>query len=289
MNSVRKAIISVAIVIALVVIAWLWNSSVGDSPAKIEINTTKAPVTEQVIAQTTVPQTTNPPTELTFNNVNEAKKYVEEYAKKKGYDLKAYPEKLFELMVKDKSSIDFVLDYPAEIEKEHPFKLEIDNFDEVPLLIQWDTRWGYHQFKNGVVGIDGCGATCVSMSAIYLTHDLSLTPDVIADYAADNGYFVNGSGISWSMYDKGIGHFGLKSKGVSMSENALKNAVEKGHPVILSVKEGDFTRKGHYILAVGYKDGEFKINDPFSVVNSEKRWTWERLKPQIKNMWEIYI
>lgn len=272
--------------LAVATIIVLWNSPVGTKSESIEVVKTVEPSTET--NSTTQLNTSKPVTQLSFKSAKEAKKYVESYANEKGYNIDDYPEKLFDLMVKDSTSIDFVLDYPLEINKEHNSKLEADKFETIPLFIQWDTRWGYHQFKNGVVGIDGCGATCLSMAAVYLKQDASLTPDILADFAADNGYFVNGSGISWSFFEDGVKHFGLKSRGVSINEDSLKKAVNNGNPVIVSVREGDFTRKGHYIVIAGLEDGKFIINDPFSVVNSEKRWTWKRIKPQIKNMWEIY-
>lgn len=289
MNKVKKIVVLIAIILATVVMVALWNSPYGAVKTSIEdVNELQKTTKEPFVLTTIEKDTTEEVTELSFNSVDDAKAYVKKYAKQKGYKLKDYPEKLFELMVKDKTSIDYVLDYPSEINKKHDSTLELDSFDSVPLLIQWDTRWGYHQFKNGIVGIDGCGATCLSMAAIYLNKDVTLTPDVIADYAADNGYFVDGSGTSWSMFDKGVKHYGLKSKTISIKKESLVDAVENGHPVVLSVREGDFTRKGHYIVVAGYKNNKFIINDPFSEVNSAKRWSWSRIKPQIKNMWELY-
>lgn len=226
---------------------------------------------------------------MSFETIEQAEEYVKEYADKKGYDINDYPEKLIELMVKDKTSIPFVLDYPLEITKEHNSVISDSELEDgVPLFLQWDARWGYHSFKNGVVALDGCGAACLSMVAVYLTGDTGLTPDVIADYAAENGYFVDGSGTSWDLFTKGINHYGLKSKNVSNSNDAIINALSKGDPIIASVGAGDFTKKGHYIVIVGYDDDGFIVNDPYSLVNSQKRWSYERLAPQIKAMWQIY-
>lgn len=226
---------------------------------------------------------------MSFETIEQAEEYVKEYADKKGYDINDYPEKLMELMVKDKTSIPFVLDYPLEITKEHNSVISDSELEDgVPLFLQWDARWGYHSFKNGVVALDGCGAACLSMAAVYLTGDTGLTPDVIADYAAENGYFVDGSGTSWDLFTKGINHYGLKSKNVSNSNDAIINALSKGDPIIASVGAGDFTKKGHYIVIVGYDDDGFIVNDPYSLVNSQKRWSYERLAPQIKAMWQIY-
>lgn len=289
MRGIKKIAIFLIILVAGLIIAILWVTPDGATKEVIEL-TNSSNNNLVIIEKETKPQqeTTIQKEELIFKSVDEAKAYVKKYAKKNGYKLEDYPEKLFELMVKDKNSVDFVLDYPGEINKNHDSTLELDSFDSVPLLIQWDTRWGYHQFKNGVVAIDGCGATCVSMIAICLNKDVTLTPDKVADYVSKSGYFVDGSGTSWSMFESGIKHYGLKSRGVSINENELIEVVESGHPVIASVGKGDFTKKGHYIVIAGYEKGKFIINDPFSEVNSAKRWSWNRIKPQIKTMWEFY-
>ncbi len=249
--------------------------------------TEKPAQTEQQTAATTAPQQSSD--SLSFDTVEQAEEYIADYARKKGYDFNDYPEKLIELTVKDKTAIPFVLDYPEEIKKPHSSTVdEVELNNGIPLFLQWDSRWGYHEFKNGVVALDGCGATCLSMAAMYLTGDTSLTPDSIADYAADNGYFVDGSGTSWDLFTSGVKHYGLKSKTVAKSESALKSALDGGSPVIASVSAGDFTKKGHYIVITGYDEKGFKVNDPFSLVNSQKQWSYERLNPQIKAMWKIY-
>ena len=63
------------------------------------------------------------------------------------------------------------------------------------------------------------------------------------------------------------------------------DALEAGKPIICAMREGDFTTTGHYIVLRGVKDGEFQVNDPNSVVNSEKLWSYEQIEGQIRNLW----
>ena len=51
------------------------------------------------------------------------------------------------------------------------------------------------------------------------------------------------------------------------------------------MREGDFTTTGHYIVLRGVEDGQFQVNDPNSVVNSEKLWSYEQIEGQIRNLW----
>ena len=50
---------------------------------------------------------------------------------------------------------------------------------------------------------------------------------------------------------------------------------------------GDFTATGHYIVLIGLEDGKFIVNDPNSVENSQKLWSYEQIQGQIRNLWVI--
>jgi predicted double-glycine peptidase len=52
---------------------------------------------------------------------------------------------------------------------------------------------------------------------------------------------------------------------------------------------GDFTTTGHFIVLTGYDGQGFIINDPNSEENSEKIWTYQQLKNQIKNLWAFSL
>lgn len=59
----------------------------------------------------------------------------------------------------------------------------------MPLLLQWDKRWGYASYGDSIIGLAGCGPTCLSMVYVYFTHDLNGTPREIASYCEKNGYY----------------------------------------------------------------------------------------------------
>ena len=65
--------------------------------------------------------------------------------------------------------------------------------------MQWDSRWGYEEYGSSVIGITGCGPTCLSMVVIGLVGDTDATPKSIADFATENGYYVVGTGTKWSL------------------------------------------------------------------------------------------
>ena len=76
------------------------------------------------------------------------------------------PEELLELLEKNEETYDFVAGYP---DREKYLGKEIDLSGDlaggdVPLLMQWDVRWGYDSYGEEMVGLAGCGPTCMAMA-----------------------------------------------------------------------------------------------------------------------------
>ena len=67
------------------------------------------------------------------------------------------------------------------------------------------------------------------------------------------------------------------------------NQLNQGNPIICSVKPGDFTTTGHFLVITKTIDGEFYLNDPNNKENSQRSWTYERLASQIKAMWSYSL
>ena len=200
----------------------------------------------------------------------------------------SYPEKLKEMAQKNSETIDFVYNYPQLKDEVWNIDLtEESQSDQVPLLMQWDERWGYITYNGGMMGYGGCGPTTLSMVVLYLTRDASATPAAVAAYAESAGYCVPGSGSTWSLIKEGCEHYGLHASEVAMVENRIRDKLDEGCPVVVNVGPGDFTDSGHYMVLVGYDDQGFIINDPNSRTNSEKRWTFDQLNGQVRNLWAM--
>ena len=200
----------------------------------------------------------------------------------------SYPEKLKEMAQKNSETIDFVYNYPQLKDEVWNIDLtEESQSDQVPLLMQWDERWGYITYNGGMMGYGGCGPTTLSMVVLFLTRDATATPAAVAAYAESAGYCVPGSGSTWSLIKEGCEHYGLHASEVAMVENRIRDKLDEGCPVVVNVGPGDFTDSGHYMVIVGYDDQGFIINDPNSRTNSEKRWTFDQLNGQVRNLWAM--
>lgn len=200
----------------------------------------------------------------------------------------SYPTDLQELAQKNPETLDYVYNYPTAsvaASTGTPMLNEEEIAGGVPLLIQWDSRWGYRQYGTGLIGYTGCGPTCLSMVAVGLTGDSSATPDAVAEYAVQNGYYSSGNGTTWALMSKGCSHFGLTAQELSLSEQRMAGVLADGEAIIASVGPGDFTDTGHFIVIISYSDGAFIVHDPNSIRRSERTWTFDELQGQIKNLW----
>ena len=213
---------------------------------------------------------------------------IKEYADKHKIPYSEYPEDIVKLFARNEETKDFVLSYPKEHDKKHRVNMsEYEKSETVPLFMQWDKRWGYMEYSGNVAGITGCGPVCLSMAAYYLTKDPNMSPDKIIEFAAKNGYASNGNGSKWTLISEGGKKLGLDVTELPLDKTRIVNNLQAGYPVICVMGPGHFTTTGHFIVLTGYEDGNFSVNDPNSHKNSERTWTYEEIKNEIKNIWAI--
>ena len=86
----------------------------------------------------------------------------------------------------------------------------------------------------------------------------------------------------------GAASFGITGEELSLDESLMKKELDSGHPLICAMRAGDFTAAGHFIVITGYNKKGFQVNDPNCKARSEKRWTYDELKGQIKSMWTFH-
>lgn len=197
-----------------------------------------------------------------------------------------YPEALLSLYERNPDARPFVEGYPEKNGQTFPIDLsEYQNCTEVPLLMQWDERWGYSTYANELFGLSGCGPTCLSMVAIYLTGDTTMDPLWMGEFSTRSGYSYDGQGTMWSLMDEGARQLGLNAEALPLEETRVISNLEAGNPIICIMGPGDFTRSGHFIVLTGYENGRITVNDPNSYRNSEEAWRYRELAGQIQSMW----
>lgn len=216
----------------------------------------------------------------------ETEKKVMEYAQANGLSYYDYPESLIALLERNPETEEFVLGYPNRQELE----VDLSKFDRsggVPLFIQWDPMWGYGMYGSDFMAITGCGPTCLAMAGYDVTGDKKFSPDQVAAFAQENGYYSYGNGSSWTLISEGGPALGLDVTELPLEEGKIAAYLKAGDPIIAAMGPGDFTNSGHFIVLTGYDDGLLSVNDPNSYVNSEKTWSFEVFAQQVKNLWVI--
>lgn len=81
--------------------------------------------------------------------------------------------------------------------------------------------------------------------------------------------------------------YGIYCNELPLSESRIFQSLESGSPIICSMRPGDFTKTGHFIVLAGTEDGKIKVNDPNSKIRSAQLWDYKTLEGQIKNLWKF--
>lgn len=196
----------------------------------------------------------------------------------------AYPDELVELLVTAPDALDLVLAWPDIRDTPPADSVGALTAGEVPLLFQWDTRWGLAPYGGTCLAVSGCGPTALSMVAAGLTGDDAITPAAVAAWADAHGY-AGENGTSWELLRTGCEHFGVRAEELPLSEAAVSGALCAGRPIICSMRPGDFTTTGHLIVLTGWQDGLLTVHDPNSRARSAQRWAYSAVSGQIRNLW----
>lgn len=198
-----------------------------------------------------------------------------------------YPQVYLAALANNPEMLEYVLGYPDSSKTADGELTKKEKSQKYPLFLQWDTRWGYASYGESSIGISGCGPTCLSMVIFALTKNEGATPDKIARFSETQGYYVEGTGTAWALMTEGAASYGIVGTELSLDEDTMKKELKAGHPIICTMREGDFTAGGHFIMIYDYDRKGFSVNDPNCKERSEKKWTYNDLKGQIKSLWSF--
>ncbi len=226
-----------------------------------------------------------------FCGVEPVKKFLDIFEKsdKSENDDYAIQETLKEVSEKNPEAAEYVANFNGI--KDYDLDLDLSSevtVGTIPYYTQWDSRWGYCQYGEGLIGYTGCGPTALSMVAMGLTGDGTLTPAYIADFATREGYCVPGNGTAWLLFSEGAEKLGLTARELPLWEATMRNELDKGHPIICIMGPGHFTETGHYIVLTSCNDSGFEVYDPYRPSNCQA-WAYDDISGEIKNLWSYCI
>lgn len=224
----------------------------------------------------------------TKNRKKKVSVQVEEIDEEKTPDLSSYPSELVDLYNRNPETEDFVIDYYRNNYSHNIDLSKYDNCQYIPHFMQWDERWGYEEYNNNFLAVTGCGPTCLSMVAIYLTGNSTYSPLWMANFLDDHGYSVEGIGTAWSIFSDGVQCIDLYGYEIGTDEDVIEEYLTNGYPIICSMGPGDFTTKGHFVVITDYNNGYVSILDPNSNIRT-RDWSFEELDGQMAQCWAMYV
>lgn len=176
---------------------------------------------------------------------------------------------------------------PTQEETAHSTPAHAWRKGEVPFLYQIDPQWSDEPYAGGNIHENGCGPTCLSMVYISLTGKTDLDPVAMARFSEQNGFTVDGM-TAWALMTDGAAMLGLHSAELSASADVVRAELEAGRPIICSVRPGDFTSTGHFIVLAGLTDdGQVMVRDPNNAGNGDHPWDLDRILGQCANLWSF--
>lgn len=133
----------------------------------------------------------------------------------------------------------------------------------VPMLKQWDPRWGADALGNTTepMAAAGCTVACAAMGFTHL--GVPTTPKQLNDWLKANGGFTPEGRLVWSKcVEFSGGKLALDYAGAP-DPARIDRALAAGRPAIVKVELPGGIQ--HWVLIVGTEGGEYLINDPLSL------------------------
>lgn len=194
---------------------------------------------------------------------------------------------------------DFVYDYSKYKDDYKTMSYSDDelNCKTPPKLYMEDYRWCYETIGGGYIKVSGCAAVSLTMASLYLFHDPSVTPKIVAQIAEDNNCIGLLGGVDALKIKTVAEIMGFKvdeyiycengEKNKQVDINDIKKIIDNGDVCLVGTKGEIFG--GHAMIISGYSENGLYINDPASKERSDKLWSFEDIEPEIFYIWDLGI
>ncbi len=168
---------------------------------------------------------------------------------------------------------DPILDMGESIELNRP----------APFFLQWDKRWAADDYGTSFLMLNGCVPVSLSMALSGVTGEFISPVEVISHAGPDD---VGPWGTAWAFVDRLPGVYGVGVTNLAYDQASVNQALDEGKIILVSIGPGPFTFVGHFIVIVDYDEEGYIVNDPNSLENTLRKWSFEEITP-VSNLWAI--
>lgn len=156
-----------------------------------------------------------------------------------------------------------------------------------PYFNQADPAWASKPYGGGTMASSACGPT--SMAMILKSYQNEIDPVKAAEYSVQNGFRTANQGTAWGYFNSIGSKYGLTTQQTGPDASVITSNLRKGYPIISSMKPGDFTNGGHFIVLSGLDgSGNVLVNDPAGsagMTRSARPWDPNTITSQSKALW----
>lgn len=144
---------------------------------------------------------------------------------------------------------------------------------DVVYFNQAEEPWASKPYGQDQIGGYGCGPTTMAMTVASLT-DCQTDPALMAQWAAEQGYWASKSGSYLSIVEGAAQAYGLEAAPLEdRTPEGLREALLSGKMAVALMGPGHFTNNGHFILLRGITlNGTILVADPNSTERSLCEW-----------------
>jgi len=210
-----------------------------------------------------------------------------------------YPKYILDLFYNNPDNLEFVYNYPfLKDNYETTMSYTEAELSGLPELYMDDPRWAYENIGGyeEIIMTSGCGYVCLTMAYIGLTGDSSIDPVILARIAYEN--MLTGK-LSAGIYMEKIGdlcaliglngtyyNYDVKREGKAIeSIDEIAQLISEDSVLIAGMVGETF---GSHAIVIRECDGNnIYMNDPAVRENTEKTWTFDEIKSELKGIWVI--
>ena len=184
-----------------------------------------------------------------------------------------YPsEDLPRLALEIPEAIPFVRAYPESSKNASAFGESVSR-GEVPLLYNWDQRWGAVEYDGSALAVTGSGPTSFSMIYMGLTGKADKTPADMASLATAKGLTGGEAHTTTDFFVMAAKELGLSVEELEASSDNLSDALDSGTFVLVEVRSETLTSQTHWVVvAYENENGSVRVYDPTSPMVSARPW-----------------